>query len=300
MPISHHQHIQTFLDNLQFQKRYSPHTIISYKNDLMNFFDFLDNQYPETSISEISASFVRTWLASLKEKEMESKTINRKISALKSCFNYFLKQGLLLNSPMSTIFSIKTKKRLTQFISEKEMITLFKDVEFNDDWNGKTNLLIFQLLYNTGIRQAELLNLKENNLDIGNGNLKVVGKGNKERILPISSVLLQQLKQYINAKRIELLNADLEILLVNQKGKKLYPKYVYNVVFKYLALITTIDKKSPHVMRHTFATHLMNRGADINAVKELLGHSSLAATQVYMHNTIERLKNVHNKSHPKA
>ena len=300
MPISHQQYIQTFLDNLQFQKRYSPHTIISYKNDITNFFDFLDNQYPETSISEISASFVRTWLASLKEKEMESKTINRKISALKSCFNYFLKQGLLLNSPMSTIFSIKTKKRLTQFISEKEMITLFKDVEFNDDWNGKTNLLIFQLLYNTGIRQAELLNLKENNLDIGNGNLKVVGKGNKERILPISSVLLQQLKQYINAKRIELLNADLEILLVNQKGKKLYPKYVYNVVFKYLALITTIDKKSPHVMRHTFATHLMNRGADINAVKELLGHSSLAATQVYMHNTIERLKNVHNKSHPKA
>ena len=300
MPISHQQYIQTFLDNLQFQKRYSPHTIISYKNDITNFFDFLDNQYPETSISEISASFVRTWLASLKEKEMESKTINRKISALKSCFNYFLKQGLLLNSPMSTIFSIKTKKRLTQFISEKEMITLFKDVEFNDDWNGKTNLLIFQLLYNTGIRQAELLNLKENNLDIGNGNLKVVGKGNKERILPISSVLLQQLKQYINEKRIELLNADLEILLVNQKGKKLYPKYVYNVVFKYLALITTIDKKSPHVMRHTFATHLMNRGADINAVKELLGHSSLAATQVYMHNTIERLKNVHNKSHPKA
>ena len=300
MPISHQQYIQTFLDNLQFQKRYSPHTIISYKNDITNFFDFLDNQYPETSISEISASFVRTWLASLKEKEMESKTINRKISALKSCFNYFLKQGLLLNSPMSTIFSIKTKKRLTQFISEKEMITLFKDVEFNDDWNGKTNLLIFQLLYNTGIRQAELLNLKENNLDIGNGNLKVVGKGNKERILPISSVLLQQLKQYINEKRIELLNADLEILLVNQKGKKLYPKYVYNVVFKYLALITTIDKKSPHVMRHTFATHLMNRGADINAVKELLGHCSLAATQVYMHNTIERLKNVHNKSHPKA
>ena len=300
MPISYQLYIQSFLDNLQFQKRYSPHTIISYKNDITNFFDFLDNQYPDTPISEISVFFIRTWLAGLIEKEMESKTINRKISALKSCFNYFLKQGLLLNSPMSSIFSIKTKKRLTQFVSEKDMTTLFKDVEFNDDWNGKTNLLIFQLLYNTGIRQAELLNLKESNLDIGNGNLKVVGKGNKERVLPISSLLLQQLQQYINAKRIELLNVDLEILLVNQKGKKLYPKYVYNVVYKYLALITTIDKKSPHVMRHSFATHLMNRGADINAVKELLGHSSLAATQVYMHNTIERLKNVHNKSHPKA
>ena len=300
MPISHHQHIQTFLDNLQFQKRYSPHTIISYKNDLNNFFDFLDDQYPDTSISQINAIFIRTWLAGLKEKEMESKTINRKISALKSFFNYFLKQGMLLNSPMSTIFSIKIKKRLTQFVSEKDMGTLFNDVEFSDDWNGKTNLLIFQLLYNTGIRQAELLNLSENNIDKGNGSLKVLGKGNKERILPISTLLMEHLQQYITAKRTELPNADLEVLLVNEKGKKLYPKYIYNVVSKHLALVTTIDKKSPHVMRHSFATHLMSGGADINAVKELLGHSSLAATQVYMHNTIERLKNVHNKSHPKA
>ena len=300
MPISHHHYIQTFLENLQFQKRYSSHTIISYKNDLTNFFEFLDIQYPNTSISQINAIFIRTWLAGLKEKEMESKTINRKISALKSFFNFLLKQGLLPNSPMSTIFSIKIKKRLTQFVSEKDMGTLFNDVEFSEDWNGKTNSLIFHLLYNTGIRQAELLNLTENNIDTGNKNIKVLGKGNKERILPISTLLMQQLQQYISAKRIELLDADREVLLVNQKGKKLYPKYIYNVVSKHLALVTTIDKKSPHVMRHTFATHLISSGADINAVKELLGHSSLAATQIYMHNTIERLKNVHNKSHPKA
>ena len=300
MPISHHHYIQTFLENLQFQKRYSSHTIISYKNDLTNFFEFLDIQYPNTSISQINAIFIRTWLAGLKEKEMESKTINRKISALKPFFNFLLKQGLLPNSPMSTIFSIKIKKRLTQFVSEKDMGTLFNDVEFSEDWNGKTNSLIFHLLYNTGIRQAELLNLTENNIDTGNKNIKVLGKGNKERILPISTLLMQQLQQYISAKRIELLDADREVLLVNQKGKKLYPKYIYNVVSKHLALVTTIDKKSPHVMRHTFATHLISSGADINAVKELLGHSSLAATQIYMHNTIERLKNVHNKSHPKA
>lgn len=302
MPISHQQIIATFLDHLKFQKRYSPHTILSYQNDLTDFFDFIETQFESALITEINTSFVRSWLAGLKERGMESKTINRKISTLKSFFKYQLKLGLLQDSPMATILSTKVKKRLPQFVSETDINTLFNYVEFPDDWSGKTDRLLCQLLYNTGIRQAELMNLKEAHIYRNRENItiKVLGKGSKERILPISTELWQTIQKYITQKRIDLKLADTEILLVNEKGKKLYPKYIYCVVRKYLSVVTTIDKKSPHVLRHTFATHLMNNGADINAVKELLGHSSLAATQIYTHNTIEKLKEVHNKAHPKA
>ena len=231
---------------------------------------------------------------------MEAKSINRKISSLKSFFKYQLKEGILLKSPMATIVSAKVKKRLPQFVAEKDMATLFNFVEFTDDWTGKTHQLVFHLLYNTGIRQAELISLKPTRIDIANNTIKVVGKGNKERILPVSSELTALIKQYLADKKLLFANADATVLLVNEKGKKLYPKYVYLLVKKYLTSVTTIDKKSPHIMRHTFATHLMNNGADINAVKELLGHSSLAATQIYTHNTIEKLKEVYKKAHPKA
>ena len=177
---------------------------------------------------------------------------------------------------------------------------MFSYVEFSDDWQGRTDRILLQLLYNTGIRQAELVSLKESQIDSYKTSIKVLGKGNKERIIPISAELLIQLKEYIACKTKDFEKYDMEVLLVNEKGKKLYPKYVYNVVKKYLSKITTISKKSPHVLRHTFATHLMNNGADLNAVKELLGHSSLAATQIYTHNSIEKLKDIHKKAHPKA
>lgn len=300
MPIYEVSLIQSFLDYLKFQKRYSQHTIISYQNDLTSFFDFIEIQFAIQSLSEINASFARSWLASLKEKGIESKSINRKISTLKSFFKYQLKKGIIPTSPMATIVSTKVKKRLPQFVAENDINTLFNYMEFPDNWNGKTHRLVFHLLYNTGIRQAELINLKEAHIDTGNSTIKVLGKGNKERILPVSNELTQLIKKYVTDKQTELVLGDREILLVSEKGKKLYPKYVYTVVKKYLAAVTTIDKKSPHVLRHTFATHLMNNGADINAVKELLGHSSLAATQIYTHNTIEKLKEVYKKAHPKA
>lgn len=300
MPINQLSLIQSFLDYLKFQKRYSQHTIISYQNDLTSFLDFIEIQFAIQSLDEIKVSFARSWLASLKEKGIESKSINRKISALKSFFKYQLKQGIIQTSPMATIVSTKEKKRLPQFVAENDTNTLFNYMEFPDNWNGKTHRLVFHLLYNTGIRQAELINLKEAHIDTGNSTIKVLGKGNKERILPVSNELSQLIKKYVADKQTELVLADTEILLVNEKGKKLYPKYVYTVVKKYLTAVTTIDKKSPHVLRHTFATHLMNNGADINAVKELLGHSSLAATQIYTHNTIEKLKEVYKKAHPKA
>jgi integrase/recombinase XerC len=299
MPQSNQLFIRSFLDYLAFQKRYSPHTIISYQNDLTGFFDYIELQFGETVLSDISASYVRSWLAGLKESGIESKSINRKISSLKSFFKYQLKQGILQTTPMGTIISPKVKKRLPQYVAEKDISTLLEH-EFPDDWEGKTHLLIIRLFYNTGIRQAELVNLAEFQVDKSNSNIKVLGKGNKERILPVSKELMDLVQNYMDAKRTWFDQFDRELLLVNSKGKRLYPKYVYNAVRKYLSLVTTIDKKSPHVLRHSFATHLMNNGAELNAVKELLGHSSLAATQVYTHNTIEKLKDVYKKAHPKA
>jgi integrase/recombinase XerC len=300
MPHNSQAHIQTFLDYLAFQKRYSPHTIISYQNDLTGFFDFLDKDFGTISLSTINAAFVRSWLASLKESGMESKSINRKISTLKSFFKYYLKQGVLATSPMTTIISPKVKKRLPQYVTEKDINTLFNYVDFPDSWEGKTDSLLLQLFYNTGMRQAELVNLKESQVDKSNGYIKVLGKGNKERLLPVSKELMKMINDYIADKRGLLDQFDGEYLLVNAKGRKLQPRGVYTIVNRYLSLVTTIDKRSPHVLRHTFATHLMNNGADLNAVKELLGHSSLAATQIYTHNTIEKLKDVYKKAHPKA
>lgn len=294
------QPVHDFLDYLKFQKRYSQHTVISYKNDLDSFFSFILAQFGETDIPAIKTTFVRSWLAALKEGGMESKSINRKISTLKSFFKYQLRQEKITASPMTGIISPKVNKRLPQFVDMDAMNVLFQHVEFPDDWDGKTQRLLLELFYNTGMRQAELIGLRETQIDKINNAVKVLGKGSKERVIPVSARLLKQIQEYITSKKINFAQCDKDCLLVTANGKKLYPGYVYNTVKKYLGLVTTIDKKSPHVLRHTFATHLMNGGADLNAVKELLGHSSLAATQIYTHNSIEKLKDIHKKAHPKA
>ena len=300
MSIPSSQALQMFLNYLKFQKRYSPHTIVSYQTDLVAFFDFMELTFGKIDLPDIKPAYVRTWLASLKEAGMEAKSIIRKISALKSFFKYLLKEQSILVSPMGSIISPKVSKRLPQFVDNTDIKTLFQYVEFPNNWAGKTDRLLLQLLYNTGIRQAELISLKENHVDHFKSTIKVLGKGNKERIIPVSKELSEFLKGYIMEKREVFQNYNEEVLLVNKIGKKLYPKYVYNAVKKYLLQITTISKKSPHVLRHTFATHLMNNGADLNAVKELLGHSSLAATQIYTHNSIDKLKDIYKKAHPKA
>ena len=291
-------HIQSFLDYLRFEKRYSQHTLISYQNDLEQFFSFLYSQFNEVSINQITATYIRSWLAELKSENISAKSINRKISTLKSFFRFIMRQGLIKQTPMTTVVSPKISKRLPAFVEEKNTDTLFTYVEFSDDWKGKTERLILALFYNTGMRVSELINLKEKQVDENYSQLKVLGKGNKERIIPVSKELLKALKDYVAQKPAKL--EGVAEVFVNEKGKPLYSKYVYNTVKKYLSAVTTIEKKSPHILRHTFATHLMNNGADLNAVKELLGHSSLAATQVYTHNTIEKLKDIHKKAHPKA
>lgn len=291
--------IQVFLDYLKFQKRYSQHTIIAYQNDLEQFFGFLINQYDTPLLTKIVASFVRSWLAQLKgQEDISAKSLNRKISTLKSFFKYQLRNGVITQTPMTTIVSPKISKRLPVFVEEKNIHTLLQHVTFTNNWQGKTQKLVIELFYATGMRLSELINLKETQIDTSYQQIKVLGKGNKERIIPISSQLLHALQEYINTKpQTQILSTN---LFVNQNGKPLQPRAVYAFVNQYLGLVTTVQKKSPHILRHSFATHLMNNGADLNAVKELLGHSSLAATQVYTHNTIEQLKEVYKKAHPKA
>ncbi len=291
--------IQSFLNYLKFEKRYSQHTIISYQNDLEQFFAFITSQYPITHLSDISSSLVRTWLAELKEDAISAKSINRKISTLKSFFKYQMKIGELHKTPMTVVIAPKVSKRLPNFIEEEHIKTLFEQVSFTDDWKGKTERLILLIFYATGMRLSELIQLKESQIDVDYLQIKVIGKGNKERIIPISKQLMYQLTDYIKEKHAND-NGNNENVFITSNNKPLNPRTVYGFVKKYLSLVTTIQKRSPHVLRHSFATHLMNHGAELNAVKELLGHSSLAATQVYTHNTIEKLKEVYKRAHPKA
>jgi len=294
-----HPNIQPFLDYLKFEKRYSRHTLISYQNDLISFFDYVVIQYGNTPLQELSHAIIRSWLAGLKGEGMSSKTINRKISTLRSFFKYNIKTGVMDETPMGKIIAPKNEKRLPHFVAEAEMKKLSEEVAFDDDWQGKTDYLLIMIFYATGMRLSELINLKESGIDAGNGAVKILGKGNKERIIPVSKELLNLIEAYLIEKR-SLPIANHEILLVTENGLALKPRSVYRAVQKHLSTVTTVKKKSPHVLRHSFATHLMNRGADLNAVKELLGHSSLSATQIYTHNTIERLKNIHQKAHPKS
>lgn len=300
MPVTEYGQISPFLDYLQFEKRYSRHTIIAYQTDLEQFFAFLQKEDTDAKeIANIASMHIRNWLAYIKgKKNLEAKSINRKISSLKSFFKYQLKTGVISKSPMTVIISPKTKKRLPVFVAEKDIHTLFDYVEFPDNWKGRTERLVMLLFYQTGMRLSELIQLKEAQIDYGNNQVKVLGKGNKERIIPVDKVLMISMKGYIQDKPVN--SAGVEQVFVSEKGKCLQPRTVYDFVKRYLSLVTTIKKKSPHILRHSFATHLMNNGADLNAVKELLGHSSLAATQVYTHNTIEKLKEVFNRAHPKA
>ena len=300
MPVTNLSAVGIFIDYLKYQKRYSVHTIRSYHDDLMQFFDYLQFQFGKVVLSEIRHTHIRSWLASMKEKDISSKTINRKISSLKSFFKYLLKKELLENTPTDKIISPKIGKRLPDFIKVEDAGKLIESLKNTESWKGLNTKMLITLFYNTGMRLSELINLKESQVDFHKKQIKVLGKGNKERIIPISNEIAIGIKEYIQYKKKEFENAA-DILLVTEKGEKMYPKYPYLIVKSFLSTeVKTLDKKSPHVLRHSFATHLANNGADLNAIKELLGHSSLAATQVYTHNTIEKLKNVYKKAHPKA
>lgn len=293
-------HLLSFLEYLQFEKRYSEHTVRAYHDDLVSCFDFWKVEFEVTDPREVTTAFVRTWLASLKQRGLTAKSINRKISSLKSYFKFQLRAGMVGHNPMTIVVSPRVGKRLPVYVEQKDIAVLFRDVEFPEGLEGMTHRLILAIFYQTGVRLSELIGLKEGHVDVSNGLVKVLGKGNKERLIPVDGVLVQAMQVYCADKRRLLEAPDREVLLVNGKGKRLTARYVYVVVTHYLGFVTTMEKKSPHVLRHTFATHLTNNGADLNAVKALLGHASLAATQVYTHNTIDKLKEIHARAHPKA
>ena len=291
-------HIQAFLDYLCTEKRYSVHTRTSYQNDLSQFNQFLFPDKEVIPIEEINYQHIRRWIAYLLEHKIEPRSVTRKLSTLKSFFKFLQKQQLVLVNPMSKITAPKTPKRLPVFITERQLEDLFTNIEFEEGFNGIRDKLILDLFYQTGIRRSELTHLTEIDTDLFNSTIKVLGKRNKERIIPISLALKRNLESYLQVKQE--LNLSNPMLLVNEKGHTLSEQSVYKTVNKYLSQITTIQKKSPHVLRHSFATHLLNNGADINAVKDLLGHANLTATQVYTHNTIDKLKKSYKQAHPRG
>ncbi|HEY4800562.1 MAG TPA: site-specific tyrosine recombinase/integron integrase, partial [Bacteroidia bacterium] len=284
---------------LRYEKRMSPHTVLSYSTDLEQFYLYLKNVYQLNDIREINHSVIRSWIVSLMENKISSRSVNRKISTLKSYYKFLLREKVVEINPMHKIQSPKNPKRLPVFVEESSMVHLAEDVKFEADFEGKRDLLIIEMLYSTGMRRAELIHLKESDINFHNNTLKVLGKRNKERIIPITEELKSLIQDYV-AERNKAVAAKNNLLFVTKKGNQINPSCVYQSVKKSLDKITTLKKKSPHVLRHTFATHLLNNGANLNAIKELLGHANLAATQVYTHNTIEKLKSVYSKAHPKA
>jgi len=288
---------EQFKKYLLFEKRYSGHTINAYIKDVSQFNEFCE--YNNVLISSVKHEFLRQWIVQMVELGGMSTTVNRKISSLKTYYKFLLRDGFIEENPTLKLSLIKKQKKLPSFVEEDSMITLLDNINFTQDYSGIRDKLIISMFYNTGMRRSELINLTTDNIDFYKKTIKVIGKRNKERLIPLSDNLLKSIINYIDIRN-NLSQNNNKFLFLTEKGKQLYPKAVYRIVNKYLNYVTNIDKKSPHVLRHTFATHMLNNGADLNAIKELLGHANLSATQIYTHNTFEKLKKVYKQAHPRA
>ena len=294
------QDIASFLQYLKNQKRYSNHTLTAYSDDLIQFYTFCKDLTTDSyDFLKINHNIIRMWVAYLMENNFSARSVKRKISSLKSFYKYLQKEGKISYNPASRIISPKIEKKLPAFVSAESMDNLLTNIEFGEDFKGKRNRLVIDLLYQTGIRLSELINLKSANVDIHTMQIKVVGKRNKERIIPITPNLFESIQDYLSEKS-NLNHPEENYLFVTEKGNRVYPKLIYRIVNNYLRLITTIEKKSPHVLRHTFATQMLNAGAELNAIKEILGHSNLSATEIYTHNTFKKLKSIYKQAHPRA
>jgi integrase/recombinase XerC len=289
-----------FLSFLKFQKRVSPHTLRAYHDDLSGFETFLKAHYEKNAI-QAGYKEVRHWMSYLAEQGLSPSSINRKMATLRAFYKFMLAEGQIITNPMQKMRAVKMRKRLPVFVREDVMSQAQTYQElFPDGFEGIRDRLVLELLYGTGMRLAELINLKNNDINLYAGVITVIGKRNKQRLVPISKYFQKIIEEYHSAKKKEFLLLEHDSLVVTNKGEPAYPVFIQRIIKKYLNLMGHNEKASPHVLRHTFATHLLNNGADINAVKELLGHASLAATQVYTHNTFEKLKKIHKQAHPKA
>jgi integrase/recombinase XerC len=292
--------VSFFLQHIKFEKRLSHHTIIAYESDLSQFTAYLKFQYENSEPEKADFQQIRSWIVTLSDEKLEKKSINRKIATLRSYYNFLLRRKVIQIDPMLKIKALKADKTLPKYVEEKPMDNLLDNVEFSDDFEGTRDKLILELLYGTGIRLSELLGIKIIDFNFYNNHLTVLGKRNKQRIIPLNSPLVGLIKNYL-IKRSEVAQIpDNQTLVLTELGYDAYPMLIQRIVKKHLNLVTTLEQKSPHVLRHTFATHLLNRGADLNAIKDLLGHSSLAATQIYTHNSIDKIKKIYQKAHPKA
>jgi len=292
-------HKESFLQYLKIEKRYSPHTVRSYQNDLDQFFSFLSENEMPVNPGEITSHQVRAWIVNLMEHSISSVSVHRKLSCLRVFFRYLRKEGVIKSDPLEKVVLPKRKKQLPQFIGEEALDTLLDNNNFGDDFSGIRNRTIIEMLYLTGMRRAELIGLHNNDIDLREATVKVTGKRNKQRIIPLAKPFVTRLEEYIRLRDDVMKNDNDGWFFITDKRNKLYDRYVYDIVKGYLSMVTTIEKKSPHVLRHTFATHMLNHGADLNAIKEFLGHASLSATQVYTHNTFEKLKKIYKQAHPR-
>lgn len=294
------EQIDEFCNYLKYEKRFSDKTIVAYQKDLEQFFVFLNKENTYHLLNEVKHRDVRSWIVALSEDGVSNRSINRKISALRSFYKFIRKQHPQIPNPCALVKALKTPKRLPQTLKEQEIQHL-RELIVKDESNYQQirDYTIVELIYATGIRRSELVEMKLTDLDFSLKALRVIGKGSKERLIPISPTLEGILKTYLEI-RSNFEELDTDYMFLSNKLNKIYPKAVYNIVKKYLSLITTIENRGPHALRHSFATHLTNRGAELNAVKALLGHASLAATQVYTHNSIEQLKSIYQQAHPKG
>jgi integrase/recombinase XerC len=292
--------VDSFIRFLRFEKRSSEHTVQAYETDLRQFSEFLEKECDLPRPEEATFLLIRSWIVKMMEEGIGPRSVNRKITVLRTFFKYLMRQGVVKLNPLVKIVGPKTPFKLPVFVEEDKMQHLLTQVDFGDDYEGKMKKLIIEVFYNTGMRRAELIGLKTSDIDLYSSTLKVLGKRNKERLIPIGKNLSGELKDFIALRKSAVADVSDHLLFVHENGKKLTENFVYTLINFYLGLVTTLDKKSPHVLRHTFATHMLNHGADLNAIKEILGHANLSATQIYTHNTIEKLKDIHKQAHPKA
>lgn len=293
-------HKESFLQYLQIEKRYSSFTVSSYLNDLNQFYSFLSETGDFSDPAYITSHDIRSWIVSLVESKYSSNSIHRKISSLRAFFRYLRKSGIVSSNPLEKVVLPKAKKRLPVFVEEESLDLLLDGIDFGDDFKGVRDKAIIEMLYLTGMRRSELTGLRKSDVDLHDGTIKVTGKRNKQRIIPLLRQFSARLEGYLKAREEQFPGNEHDWFFLSNKGNKLYDKYVYNIVKRYLSMVTTIDRKSPHVLRHTFATHMLNHGADLNSIKEFLGHANLSATQIYTHNSFEQLKKIYKQAHPRA